>query len=815
MSDPSETADQSSTKQRHLLDPHRVHLRGSGLTDATINAAGIYSVDGAAEAAHLLKWTGKSGPAPAIAFPVYDFEGAVVQTVLRPDTPFARKDGSKAKYEQPLGESHRVWFPPQPLVVHGRLLDRAQPLIFTEGIKKALVAIQAGAVAISMQGVSTWHDAEHRREVGKGAPDEWKLREDLGPLLPTLSGRVIYVVFDGGDTTSNEAVVLAEARLTRMLVDAGAAVWLVRVPVVVPGLKVGLDDHLAQIPDVDRGSALDKLYAGAMPGDPLARVRALATAGDKEAVAIALTRDLSFCAAVSIADAATVDVLAAELKHIAHIGRKALLASVENFRARFTPKTDPVGPPTDAEPDVGPQETGALLDAVQAAIARHVWLPSHAPNVAIALWILHTWAIDAADYTARLIVRSPAQRCGKSLLLEILLALCRGPLITANASAAAVYRAIDEDQPTLLVDEADTFLDLHEDLRGVLNAGYSRATGFALRCEKFETDQGSVVKPVNFACFCPVAVAAIGHLPSTIEDRGILVAMQRKVKGTKVSRFRRRERAALVPLKRRLDRWARDHVDALKSAVPTLPPELNDRLSDVWEPLLAIADLAGGDWSSKARGAAVELTGAVEAEGVTDTRLRLLAAIRTVYEPAALEQGADRPSPWERLSLATIVETLVSDETAGWGEVNRGKPITPAYVGRVLRDFGAGMAQQWRPGEGEPDAARGNRCRGYYRDRLAPIWAQYLDQPPSSPPPPDTPEAPPCDGATDQQSQGESHGSAGVTDHDRHGSETAGKSNGENGCHAVTHENGGGHPDQRESECGGEAQTDEPDGVPL
>ena len=61
------------------------------------------------------------------------------------------------------------------------------------------------------------------------------------------------------------------------------------------------------------------------------------------------------------------------------------------------------------------------------------------------------------------------------------------------------------------------------------------------------------------------------------------------------------------------------------------------RAEDVWEPLIAVADLAGGDWPARARKAAAALT----AEDDTDTTLgaRLLADLRDVFGGADTMHG--------------------------------------------------------------------------------------------------------------------------------------------------------------------------------
>ena len=184
-----------------LLQHHLAHLHGSGLTDETIAAAGIYSVTDPTEAGTLVNWKGPA-PAPAIAFPYLALGGQAVGTVLRPDVPHAREDGRAPKYETPVGMSPRLYFPPAALVPPAAYADPQQPLILVEGIKKVLCAAQAGGVGISIQGTTVAHDTEWRKSQ-HGAPNEWRLNPDFTGI--PLIGRGVYVAFDGGDTTSKPA----------------------------------------------------------------------------------------------------------------------------------------------------------------------------------------------------------------------------------------------------------------------------------------------------------------------------------------------------------------------------------------------------------------------------------------------------------------------------------------------------------------------------------------------------------------------------------------------------------------------------------
>ena len=135
----------------------------------------------------------------------------------------------------------------------------------------------------------------------------------------------------------------------------------------------------------------------------------------------------------------------------------------------------------------------------------------------------------------------------------------------------------------------------NEDLRKLLNAGHQRGRP-ALRCV------GPLQTPTEFQTFAMVALAGIGKLPDTITDRAVNISMQRRASGESVSQFRsRRDGPVLAALRDRLAAWAKERIDELSKAEPDLP--VDDRAADTWEPLVAVADAAGGDWPKLARSA--------------------------------------------------------------------------------------------------------------------------------------------------------------------------------------------------------------------
>jgi Protein of unknown function (DUF3631) len=235
--------------------------------------------------------------------------------------------------------------------------------------------------------------------------------------------------------------------------------------------------------------------------------------------------------------------------------------------------------------------SATLLDDVRTFIRCFVVLDDHQAD-ALALWAAHTHVFNAFGVTPYLAITSAEKRSGKTRLLEVLELLVREPLATVNISDAALFRVVDAKSPTLLMDEVDAVFKSREreDLRGLLNAGYRRG---AVAHRMGGTNNR---KLETFAVYCPKAFAGIGDcLPDTITDRAIPIRLKRRTRSEHVERFRLRD---VEPeghtLRDRLADWLEPQRDHMAVQRPTLPDELDDRAQDVWEPLLAIADLTGG-----------------------------------------------------------------------------------------------------------------------------------------------------------------------------------------------------------------------------
>ena len=311
----------------------------------------------------------------------------------------------------------------------------------------------------------------------------------------------------------------------------------------------------------------------------------------------------------------------------------------------------------------------ALLIELASEINRFVVLPWEGA-IALALWIVHSYVFDAFSISPRLAITSPEKQCGKTTLLSLIEALVPKPLLASNITTAATFRAIEEWKPTLLIDEADTFLQDYNELRGVLNSGHRR-NGQVVRTVGDKHDLGV------FSTFCPTAIASIGKLPSTLEDRSVVISMRRALPDERFSRFDQMAADALAPLASKAKRWSDDHLKTLRDSDPELPTGLHGRAADNWRPLLAIADLIGGDWGRWARLAALNLN-LSGAEGDGSVRTQLLTDIRALLDERKID----------RISSADITQALCTIEGRPWQDWKAGRPITPNQLARLLAPFG-------------------------------------------------------------------------------------------------------------------------------
>lgn len=289
---------------------------------------------------------------------------------------------------------------------------------------------------------------------------------------------------------------------------------------------------------------------------------------------------------------------------------------------------------------------------------------------AAALWIVFTWFINEVHVAPIANITAPLPNCGKSTLLDFMELFAFQPLKCDGISSSALFRSMDKWQPSLLIDEVDTFLRDNEDARGVLNSGHKR-NGSIIRVV------GESHEPTRFSTWGAKALCGIGSIASTLESRSIRFELRRKLPSESVDNIRFMETGLEVRLKRQLCRLHDDVADEVIVARPDPVLGLNNRAQDNWEPLLQIADIIGGEWPERARVIAIIITRMDEAEQAPDVGTELLKDIKAIFE----NKNA------ERIFSAELVDTLCADGEALWNTWNRGKPITARQVSTKLAGF--------------------------------------------------------------------------------------------------------------------------------
>jgi hypothetical protein len=354
-----------------------------------------------------------------------------------------------------------------------------------------------------------------------------------------------------------------------------------------------------------------------------------------------------------------------------------------------------------------------LLDDVRSFLARFVVYPSTHELTAHVLWIAHAWFMDFWDSTPRIAFLSPEPGSGKSRALEVTEPLVPNPVHAVNTTPAYLFRKVgqtDEDDrptpPTILYDEIDCVFGPkakdNEDIRGMLNAGHRKGAK-AGRCVM----RGKRVEIEELPAYCAVALAGLDDLPDTLMSRSVICRMRRRAPNEPVEPWRQRVNGgAAEKLYRQLHTWS-NNANPLAEGWPKLPASVTDRDADVWESLIAVADLAGGHWPRTARVAAVTLVTASRARKPS-LGVLLLRDLRTVFSKSGLD----------KMTTTDVLTALNRIDESPWGSIRRGEALDPRGLANRLSKYGIG-SKALRTGD--------EVIKGYARSQFQDAWSRYLD----------------------------------------------------------------------------------------
>lgn len=315
---------------------------------------------------------------------------------------------------------------------------------------------------------------------------------------------------------------------------------------------------------------------------------------------------------------------------------------------------------------VNPEE---VLNEIRAAFNLHAILPPHA-DVAMTLWVVMTWFIDALQIAALLIIRSPESECGKTTVKDLVQQFVRRPLSNEGVTTAALFRVVEQEQPTLLLDDADSWLllDPKDERHSLINSGHKRG-GRVLRCVGKNHDLKA------FSTFCAKVIAFIGKSKDTLHNRSIEIVLRRKMAGEKIVPLRNASGGRYELLRAKLARMEVDYWCIISKAKPTLPAGIDNRAADNWEALFAIADIAGGEWPSLANKAALALIKGKEP--VVSIGVEMLADIQQIFETKRID----------KIRTVELVQALCDDSEAAWATYNQGKQASPRQISKILEEY--------------------------------------------------------------------------------------------------------------------------------
>jgi putative DNA primase/helicase len=544
-------------------------------------------------------------------------------------------DGKDQRFIFSKGAQRPIYIPERTR----REAKTSAPKILTEGFFKGLALLHAGGLPIALGGC--WGISQPIPKGDQEKGNNRVLSKELGVFK--WNGTTVYFAFDI-DRPGNKNVRQSEIRAWMLLKLTGAVVKVLRWPE-----GKGVDDYLGKTAGTDQTKKSESLEQ--LCSDAITFEETLIAGPGRDAE---LVRAELYKCKMGPADRSAFAKLAAPKLKVA----VATLLPKEVKGGNEEEKDKKVKVPPTATPSDEEVTTVAVLDEICETIGRFVWMKT-SQRKAVALWIVLTYLHDAVDILPVLLITSPESECGKSTLLKLVLYLSNRSIPTSNVSAASIYRVIKDDCPTLILDEADTYMKEDEALRSVIDSGHEREFAYVLRVINDQMDVGQL------STWCPKAIAMIGLPKKTIISRSIHARMDRKGDEIKKEKLRRKHFKELEPLRRKIARVANDIRERVR--VFQESDLLGNRADDNWSPLFAIADTAGEQWLKDAVQAATRMS-RKDAQDIKSFGRYLLESLGRFIQAKREAKGL---SPTEKVFLPT--EDLLSpsiglnaDKEAPW-----------------------------------------------------------------------------------------------------------------------------------------------------
>ncbi|WP_338690424.1 DUF3631 domain-containing protein [Bradyrhizobium sp. 26S5] len=345
-----------------------------------------------------------------------------------------------------------------------------------------------------------------------------------------------------------------------------------------------------------------------------------------------------------------------------------------------------------------------VLRDVYEFIGCYVRYPSDHAQIAHALWIGHAHCMQHWHTSPRLAFMSEEKESGKTRGLEVTEPLTPGALLSFNLSPAALVRKVAEGGHTILFDEIDALFGNSKreegnlDVRSILNSGYKRGAK-AYRC----ITVGKRIEVEELDSFAPVALAGLKDLPDTLASRAIIIRMRRRAPDEQVEQFRTRMIQPIATgIYDKIASWAASLPD-LSGTTPEMPAGVTDRAAECWEPLLLVAEAAGGKWPQLARKAAVHFTQGGKSETMSHG-VELLDHVRDAF-------GTDA-----KLWTDSLLQRLHDRPESPWKNIG-GRPLDDRGLAKRLKGYGIKSCDV---------KISGTNKKGYQAESFADAWKRYL-----------------------------------------------------------------------------------------
>ena len=340
----------------------------------------------------------------------------------------------------------------------------------------------------------------------------------------------------------------------------------------------------------------------------------------------------------------------------------------------------------------------ALINAIESIVKKYVVVTDE-EALAITYWILQTYNMDAFTYAPRLLIISPEKRCGKTTLLSLLGLLSYRAYPIGNCTASVLYKVIEAEQPTILIDEADSFFNGNNEIRNIINVGFQDKFGVARSCGKnYENIK-------NYRVFSMMAIASINNLPDTIMDRGIKINMRRNLPTETVSSLRERDvRDEFEVIKQKCRRFMLDYGEQAGKYIAGNINGLNNRVCDVWEGMIGIASIIGDEARLIKAAQQITLKNAEDTESLKNLLLKHILQIFI-------------NNHFFDVSSSELVSKLVEIEDSPWLEYNNGRAITPHKLAFLLKEYKITTFQK---------NVNGHNTKHYNFEAFADIFARYI-----------------------------------------------------------------------------------------